>query len=117
MATAHSFTAHSTIGTNSKHLRLDVLKGLTKKIGDLIGRLYLQSVVIDYSDCNFLIRDRFASGLKVHSIRTLHLESNQVGINLIQNLESRFVRLNLIEHPLLRWIAPTRVAPDLGLRP
>ena len=114
MAAAHSFTAHTAVGAYGEPVWRNVLEGLAEEVGDFFRSFNLQRVVIDNADRDLLTSNLPADGLKIHCVRAFHLECDQVGVELIQDFESRFVRLHLREHPLLRWIPPTRVAPDFG---
>ena len=44
------------------------------------------------------------------------LGRNNVGVNLVQHLQCVLVALHVVEHALLRRIAPTGVTPHLGFR-
>ena len=71
--------------------------------------------MIDHSDGNFFSGNLLANRFEVHPIRTFHFECDQIGIDLIQDFERRPVGLHLGEHPLLRRVSPTGVAPHFGL--
>ena len=55
--------------------------------------------------------------LEVRALAARHLERDHVRVHLVQQLQRRLVGLDLGKHPLLRRVAPARVAPHLGLRP
>src|ERR1035437_3906874 len=115
MTTAHALPSHPAVGTKHQALGRYVLQRQPHHLRQLLRAFYLESVVINYANANFLAGDPLANGFQILRSRTFRFERNDVCIHLVQHVERRLVGLHLGKHPLLRWIAPTGVAPHFRL--
>src|SRR5215472_18110048 len=103
---AHALAAHAAVGREHQPLGWNVLERAANVIGNLFGPLDLKRMVVDDADTNFLVGDYLAESLKIHSAGTRRFEGDHVGINLVEHLERVLIALYVLEHALLRRIAP-----------
>src|SRR5205814_1725352 len=108
----HAFPAESAVARDDEALHRNELERLADGGGHLIRRLDLEVAMVDDANCDLLAGDRLPDRFKIKAGVGRRLERHDVDIELVQQRERARVRLICWIEPLLRGVAPARVAPD-----
>jgi hypothetical protein len=112
---AHAFTAHPLIGGDDQPFGRHMLQALAENTGYLVRPLDLQSVVVDHSDDDLLVRDRLPDRFEIANAGGSGLKSDRVGVEFGERVERWPIALYVAEDTLLERVAPAGMTPYLGL--